>query len=284
MRIKLYNDLGSVTFGGKSSEGTSFFIRAAEGFALAERTFSTASYSGYPGITTTGISVNARTITIAADMKVDAGYQQTYERLLSILNKGGYLEISENNIRRKIQWICNSFVPGEKNKAYFSFTIQLTCDYPYFSDTRDTEIYIFRRTDKIIGDVTSLGATPTVFTERISRSSIFYAGTAEAAPVFIIDVLSEESGEIKITNHTYNETIQFNCTGSRGEQITIDAGKPAVYNSSGADLIDYISDDTYLDCFHLHPGINDIEALSLNDNAQISIKCIYNCKYIGAVI
>ena len=43
MRIKLYNDLGSVTFGGKYSEGTSFFIKAAEGFGLADRTFSAAS-------------------------------------------------------------------------------------------------------------------------------------------------------------------------------------------------------------------------------------------------
>ena len=64
---------------------------------------------------------------------------------------------------------------------------------------------------------------------------------------------------------------------------TITSDQPSDENQNG-NLINYISDDTFLSAFQLSLGTNHIKAVDHNQSANFDVVCEYSNKYIEAVV
>lgn len=283
MFIKFYNDTGSITFGGKSTDASPFKLIAAEGLTPASKTFTAAEFSGMPGQITTETRVRARIITLSGDFPAEKGDVTLYSNLLRILDSEGWLCIYSNDMKRKIKCICSDFAEGERKGAFVPFVIQFTCDNPYFEDFEPVKRYIFKRTDNI----NSSFKLPGIFTGRISKGDILYTGSAKAEPIIKIrefsSQISQTAGGIEIYNNTHGEFIKLIYTPENDEEITIDIANRKIYNNKGENLIMYMSNDTYLDEFALYPGENEIEVINNDGENALIVTCEFANKYIEAV-
>lgn len=282
MIITYTNQYGTVTFGG-GDMGMVWRIKEIDGLGLVEKIYTTAHYIGQPGQVQTGAHIPGRTITMSCDLKVGGDIQQVLSSVLAILDTEGVFTICAGYISRKMFCRCISATPAEQNGAYRQYVFQFVADYPYFEDLEHTYIGVFQ----IKNHVDSAFTLPGVLSTRVSRQSINSIGSAEVEPIFIITVdeviPGEEGSGVYIKNHTTGQIIQLNYRPSEGEEITIDVPKREIYNAEGVDLIQYISDDTFLDGFVLLPGENDIESLNYNTNTTLSVVCEFSNKYKEAV-
>lgn len=279
--IRFYNEYGSVDFGGGESESV-WKITKADGLAFCSRTFSCARYTDQEGQTTTNVSVNARTITLAGDIFCGNNNSDSIlNSAMTVLEEDGILEINTAIGKRIISARCCDFNQGERKGRYMLFTIQFLCDDPYFEDADKTEVAVYREIPYLDKDFTF----PGVFSERISRSNIEYSGTRKAYPVFYIYIEQGVVGDnrLEIKNHTSGESLTFDYGGVMGEFITVDTKKRKIYNQEGTNLIKYLTDDSFFDGFHLYPGNNDIEVINRNTNTGISVNCSFANRYCEAV-
>lgn len=282
MLIKFYNDTGSVVFGGKSSDVTSFRLTEAEGFSPPQKAFSTAEIPGMPGQVTTEARVGARVITLSGDFLLSGENIKIYERLLRILDSEGWLCVYSGGKKRKIKAMCSDFAEGERNGRFVSFAVQFTCDCPFFEDFEQMTKYIFKRTDRIDSEFT----LPGIFTDRISKGDILYGGSAKSEPIICIknlsDLKADTTDNIEIRNNTHGESIKLVYTPKKDEVITVDIAERRIYNDRGENLLFCMSEDTYLDEFALYPGENEIEVIG-SGYGEFTVSCTFSNKYIEAV-
>lgn len=281
MRIKLYNSAGSVILEGRPEGEASFGITAVEGLGLPEKRFDTVTYAGMPGHETVNCRAEPRTITISADIPGSRRYLKKYAQLMTILDDECTIEISDGTMRRKINGRCCEFVQGELYGEYRTYVIQFICDYPYFTDLSQTETNIYRRID-MIDDGFIL---PGVLTKRISEGDIGYLGSTPTAPIFEIEVISAAADmeEILIENTIHGEFIRIYCDTDINKKITVDLENGRITDSAGNDLMGCISDDSFLDEFHLHPGSNCIKVTNSGSDTAMRVTCRYTNKYLEAV-
>ena len=278
--IRFYNENGNIDFGGGTS--TSLWrITEADGLSLCGRTFTYAKYSGRDGQTTTGMRVNARTITLSGDIHLIRGFKEQFSRSMAVLEQEGVLEIDTESGKRRINARCCDFRQGARKGKYMLFTVQFICDDPYFEDADKTEVALYQR----IPFLDSNFAFPGKFSERISRRSVVYSGTREAEPVFYISVGENTPGEnrLEIINHTSGERLAFDYGGAPGDFITVDIKNCKIYNREEENLLKYLTDDSFFDGFHLYPGENDVEVINCNVNTGISVSCCFSNRYSEAV-
>lgn len=277
--IKFYNEAGAVSFGGGTSE-SGWRLTAAEGLALPERSFKTARYSNTAGQEITDTVVAARTITLSGDVIIDNNFDTKYEDALKILYLPGTLEINSYGTKRRIGAVCCDFKNNERKGRYFLFTVQFICESPYFeaADAKEEAIY------KVIPCLSADFTFPGMFSKRISYSTLSYAGNAETEPMFYISTGSSPQGNLSIINHTSGEKLSLDYTPLVNEFITIDVKERRIYNSDGASLLKYLSDDSFFDGFHLYPGINEIEVLLGTFNENLTVSCKYTERYLEAVV
>lgn len=278
--IRFYNETGSITFGGGTSSSP-WRLTAAEGLVFCGKTFVSASYANCEGQQTTDITANARTITLSGDMRIEENFAEVYSAALAALEQEGTLETDTVLGKRRIKARCCDFRQTDRKGNYMLFAVQFLCDNPYFEDAVKTEVAVFKEIPMLDSDF----SFPGMFSERISRKNVTYAGTAKTEPTFYINIDSGSSGEnlLTITNHTSGETLKFNYGAVLGESITVDVENRKIYNANGESLIKYLADDCFFDGFHLYPGTNDIEIINCNMNTGISVICSYSNKYSEAV-
>lgn len=281
--IEFKNEKGIVKMGGGTSNDVFMRITAVDGLTLPGKTYTTAKYINQPGQITTATAVNARTITISGDAVVDSEFQAKYANVMTVLNDEGYLIINIGSISRKIKCKCADFANGERNGAYQLMTMQFICDYPYFEDVLNTVVGVFSVVPLFGVDFTYEG----MFSTKTTGGVIEYKGNVETEPTFYVTVenatdTSENYG-LYLHNKTTGEEIKLKYKPKTGEYITIDVANRKIYNSEGANLIKYITDDTFLDGFHLIPGSNDIEIYNYATSDNLIIACEYSCRYLEAV-
>lgn len=278
--IRFFNETGSIDFGGGKSLSPWKVIKA-DGLSFCGRTFQYIRYGGRDGQKTTGVSVNARTITLSGDVLITDDFASIFDKAMSVLENEGTLEINSGLGARKIMARCCDFISGEKKGDYLIFTVQFLCDDPYFEDAYKTEVGLYTKTPMLSKDF----VFPGMFSGRITRSDIEYLGTQKTEPVFFIAIDEETEGEnlLIIENHTTNESLKFNYAGICGEHITVNVKTCEIYNQSGENLLKHLADDSFFDGFHLIPGYNDIEVINRNTNTGITVKCCYTNRYSEAV-
>lgn len=278
--IRFYNEIGSVDFGGGGAD-TLWKITKAEGLAFCGRSFVTARYAGKDGQETCDVVINPRIITLCGDVRIDDPFNSEIASCLSVFEQPGTLEISTNFGKRTIDAKCCEFVQGDRKGKYVLFTVQFVCDDPYFEDADRTEIYIYKKIPLLDGEF----VFPGMFSKRITRTNIQYAGTCKVEPVFFISVDEGRDGEnlLIIKNHTSGESLTLNYGAVMGECITVDVKNRKIYNQEGENLLKYLSDDSFFDGFHLCNGDNDIEVINRNSNTGITVSCCFANRYSEAV-
>jgi len=278
--IRFFNETGSIDFGGGNS-GSLWKVTTADGLSFCGRTFTYAKYAGGEGRKTTDVTVNSRTITLGGDIYLGENFKESFKNAMTVLENEGILEINTPFGKRNITARCCDFLEGGRKGKYMLFTVQFICDNPYFEDADKTEVAIYRQVPYLDAEFTFPGE----FSRRISRRNIEYVGTRWAEPVFFISIDEGVSGDdlLIIKNHTSGESLTFNYGGALGEFITVDVKSRKIYNRKGENLLKYLSDDSFFDGFHLHPGDNDIEVINKNVNTGISVTCCYANRYCEAV-
>lgn len=274
MEIVYKNSLGQVTFYGGSSSGI-FRITQITGLGITDKKFTVISYPGRAGQKTTQTTDGARVITLAGDIYLDGS--EAFHTALRVLYSPGEIVI---NGTRKIGCYCNVFQPGDRNGLYRTFTMQLTCDSPYFTDPVNTVVGLFGVENHLVSPFTF----PLVVSSRTTGATIIVAGDIKVEPVLHITDLAHASshvGQLQITNVTTGQHITLNYSPTGNEIVTIDIPNRKIYNGSGTNLLGYISDDTFLNDFWLAVGQNIIECGSTI--TTINVACEYSNNYIEAV-
>lgn len=278
--MRFFNETGMIEFGGGQSKAP-WRVTNADGLSFCGRTFEYIRYNGRDGQKTTGVSVNSRTITLSGDVFITEDFSNKYDTAMSVLEDEGILEITTGLGIRKIGARCCDFYCGDRKGNYLLFTVQFICDNPYFEDADKTEVALCTKIPYLDNDF----EFPGVFSDRVSRNTIRYAGTRKTEPVFYIGIENGEEGDdlLIIQNHTTGETLEFNYGGVRGEYITVDVKNCRIYNQNGDNLLKYLASDSFFDGFHIIPGENDIEVTNRNANTGITVKCSYSNRYSEAV-
>lgn len=287
MHVTFENELGKIEMGGGNHQKVN--IREITGLSLPEKNYNVVTYAGQSGQETISEAAAARTITIGGDIR--GRLQKETTRMARILNRPGTLFIHSGNKHRRIPCRCTAFDISERQGRIIQcFAMQFTADDPAFLDQENKQIAVFQRTDQIKGTFTF----PLVFTVRKTEADIVNMGDCETEPVFTITssgatVTGDDYG-VEITNETTGSTIFLKYRMSADETVTIDipnrtitSDQPSDENQNG-NLINYISDNTFLSAFQLSLGTNHIKAVDHNQSANFDVVCEYSNKYIEAVV
>ena len=247
-----------------------------EGLNVPQKEFEFVGYFGESGQTTLSEKDMPRTITISADL---TGNKNALAKVNKILYYEGYLILTFDQKVRKIKCRCTSFSDPERHgKDIKNMVLQFICDKPEFTDFENTIIHIFRRKNEI----TKTFTLPCVFTSRTTEAGVYNSGDLTAEPIFYIT--AQDSGaNLSICNDTTEQHITLNYSISAGETIIIDIDKRSIKNTDGQNLINYISDDTFLNEFWLETGQNHLRVHKGEGESDIAVICEFTNKYIEAV-
>lgn len=280
--LEYKNNLGTVLMQGGGQE-TPLRVTGIDGIGLAQREYNTAIYSGYDGQETLDSRTLARSITVAVEV-ADKDAVQVVRHALDVLSQNGMLYIKDGDIERCIE--CNQVHVSEANRILkgqiLTFAVQFVCDSPFFEDTCDTSVPLYKRM-KLLKTPFTL---PTMFGEIILGGTIEVKGTLSIEPVIIIHYPTKLQGaeSIILTNETTGKAVRLDYAPNADETITIDIKKRKVTSSINGNIINYISMDTFLGDFVLVRGQNVISVNVGDVTPEFTIECRYNNLYNEAVI
>ncbi len=179
------------------------------------------------------------------------------EKAVKILSKNSSLSISSENKIRTIACKTLSFDLCEKIGKFRKFILQIECDDPYFIDSKEKEMFLFKRYNLVSGAM----SLPCVFTGRYEDSRLVNEGDEIVYPKIVINACTNSKIEgdkyLKFTNETLGKEIVLNCDMQIGEIITLDLEKRSISSNIQGNLLNFLS-DCYLSDFYLIPGINKI--------------------------
>lgn len=279
LSIKFYNELGQIVFGG--GPYARWRLTAADGLAFPPRSFKSVRYANQRGQETTQVVINPRTVTLGGDIDTEGNFAEEYSAAMAVLAGEGVLEVTSAQGKRCIGARCCDFYRGEKKGRYVLFTVQFLCDDPYFEDANGVEMPIFKEIPLLDKDF----SLPGVFSQRISGRKFLYSGSVETEPVFFVSVEDGAGDEntLSIINHTSGESLSFDYGASKNCSVTVDVKNRCICNSDGENLLEYLTDDSFFDGFHIYPGMNEIEVVNRNMNTGLYVTCSYRNRYAEAV-
>lgn len=275
MRIEFTNSLGKIVFGTGDMR-----IIEIDGTGLAPKVRNTVNYAGIVGQNKLSDTVGARTVTIKGDLK-SSSPQSILTRMMRILDTSGTLILRVGAKGRRIAAECVEFDISDRNGVYQPFILQFICDYPYFSDITQTEIYIFKVQNLLKTQFT----LPCMFSQRECKQNIYNSGDVVCEPIFEFTALSDgaEDGSITIENETTAQQITLNYRMSAGEVITVDIESRKITSDTAGDIIYSLDDDSYLSDFWLDKGNNSI-VVTNGSGGEMKAVCAFSNKYIEAVV
>lgn len=239
-------------------------------------------YADADGVSERSKKDSARTITVSGDF-FDNKSRDECKRLNRAAYKKDYLYILSDSVRVKIYCKLTKLSISHKGADIFSYTLQLSADYPYFKSYADKTVNVWGDTDNVI----TVFTLPCVFTSRHSRTALYNNGDKKVFPVIEITAIgtpSAESNTVTVTNHTTGAVLKLEKVLTDGETITIDLPRRRIESSADGIITHLITDDTNLsECF-LAAGENDIEGSVTEQNQVVSIIAMYNTEYISAEV
>ncbi len=276
------NEFGTVMMQGKSG-GDSLRITAIEGLGLVTREYNEAVYSGYDGQETLGSRAAARSITIALEA-LGKNIAQMVRDAFRVFSQSGMMYIQNEDLDRRIY--CSQVQIPDVTRVLrgqiATFAVQFVCDNPVFEDREDTVVPLYERT-KLLGTPFTL---PTKFGEIVAGSSIEIKGTIPIEPVITMhypEALADTE-DVTLTNETTGKRIQLNYEPKADDTVTIDIKNRKITSSVSGNLINFLSNDSFLGEFVLERGTN-VLSVDLGDVApDFTIQCRYNNLYNEAVI
>lgn len=244
--------------------------------------YQTTEYASSDGVTELSKKDMARTVTISG-VFIDNDNRDMCKKLNRCVYFKNYLYILSDVVRVKLYCKLTNLSINHKGANIFTYTLQLSADYPFFKSYADKLINIWGDVDNII----SVFTLPCVFTSRYSRSTIYNNGDKAVFPIIEITATgspTESSNLIAIQNHTTNSVLKIDKVLSDGEKITIDLPNRKIKSSVSGNITHLITDDTILSNCFFAVGENDIEGSITETNQAISIIAMYNPEYVSAEV
>lgn len=279
--IKYKNSYGTVDISGNSQN--TIRLIDADGFGVADREYISAIYSGYDGQETVASRVLPRNITLRAEI-CDGDISDIAAKTLRILREPGWLYIQNDRMDRRIY--CNQVKipdPVRILKGRISeLAVQFVCDNPYFEDGCERTVPLYMRT-KELGTPFTL---PAVFGTTIMGASVNNVGDFTIEPCIYINCPKElkNAETVILTNNTTGARIVLEYAPMAGDRITLDIKNRKIVSSFTGNLLNNLSDDTFLGDFVLVKGINDLSLFVGNVQSQFTVECKYSNIYCEAVI
>lgn len=281
LRVRYENALGVVEMtGGGESE---LRITKMDGFGLVGREYNTVVYSGYDGQETVSSRALPRAITMAVEFCCN-NIAEKLKKALLVLNQKGSLLVETDGFSRRI--FCNQVTVTDSERILknriSAMVIQFVCDSPYFEDAEDTVVALYRRV-KLLETPFSL---PTMFGDIVIGANIYVSGAFSVEPVLTLYYPEEleKAESIVITNETNGAVIRLEYTPSKNDVVTVDIKNRKISSSLNGNLIQNLSDDTFLGDFVLEKGINIINLFVGDVSSGFIAECKYNNLYSEAVI
>jgi hypothetical protein len=251
------------------------------GFGIPTKEYETVTFVSENGVTTIGEKDLPRTITITGDLL--GGQLEIMNALKSFYYKGE-LYCDFGKIRRKIACKCTNLEDMERhqNSGINTFTVQLQCDYPYFSDWNDT-VQSLASYKNLVTDTFTL---PCVFTQMLQEGKIYNNGDKYIYPTITISANQDNTTEdnvIHLVNHTTGAEITINHTMRNGEDVTLNLATRQITSNIDGRITNHVSDDTILSNFFLDVGENKISFATSDTKQPLTARIIYNRIYLMAV-
>lgn len=281
LTIKYKNSRGELVLSGGGSEV--FRVTAVEGLGVAEKECETVSYAGMDGVETVSESYPVRHITVSGDV-MSENVAEKIRRGAEILCAAGYLYISDGDIRRRI--FCNRTIFPDAGRIIrgrlASFAVQFVCDNPLFEDESDTVAAVYGRTRNI----SEIFTLPRVFGETITGAKVFVNSRCGAEPILRLYCAKTlgEAQNLTIANETAGCSLSFTHTPTAGETVTIDIRNRSAESSKAGNIIDSLTDDSFLSEFRLDYGYNLITANIGGVSLGLTVECVFNNVHEEAMI
>lgn len=279
--IKYKNSQGTVEISGNSAK--SIRLIEIEGLGIAEREYITAFFSGYDGQETISSRALPRTVTLSAEI-CGEDISAIAAKTLQILSHPGWLYVENAEMCRRIY--CNQVKIPDLVRVLkgriAKLAVQFVCDNPYFEDERESTVSLYRQI-KNLGTPFTL---PAVFGTTIMGAVIKNQGDCVIEPCIYINCPKAlpDAESVTITNNTTGKKIVFEYAPDNGDKITVDIKNRKITSSIAGNLLNNLSDDTFLGDFVLDKGINDLSVVVGNVQSEFTLECKYSNIYCEAVI
>ena len=285
--IVISNSNGSFTIGShKKMELTQI-----KGIGVPPKSTKTIEFTNVPGVTTTSVKDNSRTISIAGDFY---GTRKDVENIYRVISDECEIRFIIGTERLMIRGRCIN--PDDIERicnGFYSFVLQFTCDFPYFEDFYITKVSVKNRINQFPNTKDDEGwfiTLPAVATERTTESIIVNRGAMSVYPVITISNMAEIApysrarGIIHIVNDRGGDITLYHDF-QVGEYVVLDLENREIYSVTAegtkTEITADISDDTVLSDFKLVPGENHISVQTENTSNNISCFVEYKNLYCG---
>ncbi len=279
--IKFKNSYGTFEISGNSSK--SIRLEEIEGLGIVEREYITAYFAGYDGQETISSRALPRTVTLSAEI-CGEDITAIARKTLRILSKPGWLYVESGESCRRIY--CNQVKipdPVRVLKGRIAkLAVQFVCDNPYFEDECESTVPLYMRTKNLSTPFT----LPAVFGSTIMGAVIKNQGDCVIEPCIFISCPKELTAAetVTITNNTTGKKLVLEYAPLAGDKITVDIKNRKIESSITGNLLNSLSEDTFLGDLILERGINDLSVIVGNVQSDFLVECKYSNLYCEAVI
>lgn len=271
------NKIGSIAMGGTSP----IKITAYDGLGIPDPEYVTVAFAAENGVTTVGQKDGTRTITLTMDFCDPDG---TIRRKMSrVFHTEGELYCITNVCRRKIGCKILKMSGFEHKGAHiYVVTVQLICDYPYFSDFYEVRKDLYSQKNLVLDTFT----LPCIFTTRINRAVIHNTGDKYVYPIVEITNNSDASSAAElfyIENKTTGAKISINHKFLHSETLTFDLATRRIKSNVSGDVTSEITNDTDLSAFYFDVGDNVIDFVTTAQR-YVSAQAVFMREYYSAEV
>lgn len=254
-------------------------VISVSGLGVPSKKYNTVKYVDLPGQVFVSEAVLPREISLKGDIYTKGAMPVSGYHIF--FSDGGTMHILNDSGKKKIDYKVSKFETGEKNGDFVPFELGLICDYPYFSDSVNSEIEIYKRVDKVTGRF----SLPKVFTERITESDITNYGQVKAEPVIKISCIASGvySGGITLYNTRNGKALKLAVNLMVGETITLDVKNRSISSNLRENCYGVLASDSVLSEFLIEKGTNHLILTNGNDGEVVSVSIYYDNLYVEAI-
>ena len=278
MRLTFENALGKAEMSGGGESGIR--ITAVSGLGMPSYERRTLTSYDFDGAVESARKIPQRSIVVGGDI---IGGTRKAQKLLKLLSEPCRMVVSCDSFEREIAVSACEAEFTEQNGVYTKFALALTCDDPYFYNAEPTQVGLYEK-EKLITDETVL---PAVFSIRKTSAKIDLCSDREIEATFVIlgkRIPDETEGKIVIENLTTGAVFTLLYVPSDGEIITIDMAERTITSDINGNLIEYISDDSFLSDLVIAKDGAELTAIGYGATGDISAYIIYRNKFIEATV
>ena len=278
MNMIYENDFGKVKMSGDGNDG--FSVIDIDGTELLGKERTLVHFNNKDGYDENTAFFGQRVITVSGD--ITAENSSLIKNAIRVFSKSGTLKIETREKVYEIFVNDCTFKTIWKNSKFKAFCVQMTCDFPHFTDCNDTVSGIYKRHNLI----TSATFLPAVFTERVVGGTVNNSGDVLTEPTITIKCLISlaEEGSITLENTTTGKKIIIDHKVSEGEIITIDIPNRMILSNIAGDITNLLSTESYLCDMFLECGENYIDVYLPDGNRNCEVYLTHRNLYAGVLI